>query len=64
MSKARKDLFKELKTIIRYECDEPMARHKGYFPCNHQCKSCLACILTLPDGTREHVAVGKEKEIL
>ena len=41
--------------IIRRECDEPMARRKGYLPCEHDCRNCLACIEVNRDGERSHV---------
>ena len=42
--------------IVRTECDEPMARNLKYLPCNHQCRTCLACILVDVEGGRQHVA--------
>lgn len=47
--------------IIRRECDEPMARRKGYLPCEHDCKNCLACIETNKDGERSHVVKRGDK---
>ena len=40
--------------VVSRECDVPMASKKGYFPCDHNCKTCLACIETLDNGDRQH----------
>ena len=41
--------------LILRECDESMARAKGYFPCDHNCKVCHACIEMFDTGERQHV---------
>lgn len=40
--------------IIGRECDEPMARSKGLFPCERDCKNCMACIEITDTGERQH----------
>ena len=47
--------------IIRRECDESMARKKGFLPCKNDCKNCLACIETNKDGERSHVVKRGDK---
>lgn len=47
--------------IIRIECDEPMARRKGYLPCKKNCKNCLAAIITRRNGERGHVSTIRGK---
>lgn len=41
--------------VISRECDEAMAKKKGFLPCNEDCKRCLACIEVKTSGAREHV---------
>ena len=48
-------------TIIRRECDRPMAKKKGYIPCNQDCKNCLACIEINSEGERSHRPIRREK---
>ena len=50
-----------MKPFRKIECDEPMARHKGYIPCNKDCKTCHAAIITNENGDREHFPVNKYK---
>ena len=40
--------------IIDRYCDEPMARSKGIFPCEKDCKNCMACIEVTDTGERQH----------
>lgn len=40
--------------VVARECDVPMASKKGYFPCDHKCETCLACIEKLDNGDRQH----------
>ena len=40
--------------IIGRYCDEPMARSKGLFPCEKDCKNCMACIEITDTGERQH----------
>ena len=46
----------ERRFVVRRECDEAMASKKGYLPCDHKCKLCLACIEILESGDRQHVS--------
>lgn len=47
--------------IIRRRCDEPMARSKRLLPCEHNCKSCVACIIRDDSGNEYH-ALGGQKD--
>lgn len=47
--------MKPFTNIIKRECDIPMARKKGFFPCNKKCEKCHACIETTISGERQHV---------
>lgn len=40
--------------ISRRYCDEAMADKKGFFPCDHVCKTCICCIEVEDDGDRCH----------
>lgn len=52
-----------MKTLIKkVECDESMARHKGYIPCDKNCKTCHAAIITDINGDREHFPVTKRRK--
>lgn len=46
--------------VIKRECDESMARHKGYMPCDRNCLNCFACIETNSEGERYHVYKKEE----
>ena len=39
-----KEKPKEEDRVLKRECDEPMAKKKGYLPCRKQCSGCHACI--------------------
>lgn len=41
-------------TVVGRYCDEPMARNKGFLPCDMNCKGCHACIEILHGGDRRH----------
>lgn len=46
---------------IDHYCDVPMAIKKGFLPdCDHDCKSCMACITIASDGKREHVNYSRK----
>ena len=40
--------------IRRRICDEPMARKKGYLPCEKKCDKCLAALQINNEGVKEH----------
>lgn len=46
--------------IKKIECDESMARKKGYIPCNNQCRTCHAAIITDLSGDRAHFPATKQ----
>ncbi|MEY8366827.1 hypothetical protein AALA22_14415 [Anaerovoracaceae bacterium 41-7] len=46
--------------IKKIECDEAMARKKGYIPCGKQCRTCHAAIITDLSGDRAHFPVTKQ----
>jgi len=50
----------EVEKIVRRYCDEPMAKKKGWIPCDGQCKNCLACIEVLKSGDKRHVTRAQE----
>lgn len=45
---------KPLIRVVKRDCDEAMARKKGYLPCQHQCHTCHACIETTSSEERRH----------
>lgn len=47
--------MKPFTNIVKRECDIPMAKKKGLFPCNKKCEKCHACIETTISGERQHV---------
>lgn len=49
-----KGVANEPKIVKARECDVPMARSKGYLPCDQNCKTCFACIEILDSGDRQH----------
>lgn len=56
----RKGIITNKGVLIRRECDESMARKKGYLPCEQKCEKCLACIEIFEGGKREHVTKYRE----
>lgn len=59
---AKKKKVYDSTRIIKRECDEPMAKKKGYLPCEGRCKECHACIETLGTGERRHVTFESRRE--
>lgn len=49
--------------IIKRECDVPMARSKRLFPCDKDCRNCMACIETTDTGERRHCTRHKNTNI-
>ena len=53
------------KFIIRKRCDEPMRRRKEKlntpyhrpWKCKGECTNCICCIVTLSDGTEQHLSL-------
>ena len=41
--------------IISRRCDKPMARKKRLLPCDHRCRTCIACIERNEYGDESHV---------
>lgn len=41
--------------VVGRKCDVPMARKKHLFPCNHECRECIACIEWSREGRSWHV---------
>lgn len=52
--------MKKFSWIKKIECDESMANSKGYIPCNNQCRTCHAAIITDVNGDRAHFPVTKQ----
>jgi len=40
--------------VVGHYCDVQMAEKKGFLPCDHNCKKCVACILIRENGDKEH----------
>lgn len=59
------------KFIIRRRCDKPMRRSKEqcntafnrWWRCTGECKVCICCLITLDDGTEEHVNLISKREL-
>ena len=59
-----------LYAIHRRRCDVPMRRQKEKcntpfykkWECSGECKRCICCIITLEDGTEEHVNLISQRK--
>ena len=48
--------------VMARECDIAMARSKGFLPCDHNCKTCHACIEILDTRDRRHFSPGRKND--
>lgn len=64
MKKKRKGVTgpNEKHYVMARECDIAMARSKGYLPCDHNCKTCHACIEILDSSDRRHFSPGRKND--
>ena len=62
MKKKRKAVTgpNEPKYVMAREYDIAMARSKKLLPCDHNCKTCHACIEVLDAGDRRHYSPGRK----
>lgn len=44
--------------IVSSRCDKAMARSKRLLPCEHNCRSCVCCIIRDEHGNERHVLGG------
>ena len=55
MKKRKKVSMDDNPHLVARECDEAMARSKGFLPCDRNCKVCHACVEMFDTGERRHV---------
>jgi len=52
----------EPRRIVNRRCDRPMARSKKLLPCDHNCKTCVACIEMDEYGSESHAVRDCKRE--